>query len=47
MPGRRPWAAAGFEVTSPSSNLQRGFDDCSLRLGVAAARCRIDDELQR
>jgi hypothetical protein len=26
---------------------QRGFDDFALRLRVDAARCRIDDELQR
>ena len=39
--------AAEEQVTSPSTSPQRGLDDFALRLRIAAARCRIDDELQR
>jgi hypothetical protein len=39
--------AAEQQVTLPSVRQQRGFDDFALRPSVAAARCRIDDELER
>lgn len=39
--------AAEQQLTLPSVRLQRGFDDFALRPRVAAARCRIDDELER
>jgi hypothetical protein len=39
--------AAEQQVTLPSVRPQRGFDDFALRPRVAAARCRIDDELER
>jgi hypothetical protein len=39
--------AAEQQVTLPSVRPQRGFDDFALRTSVAAARCRIDDELER
>lgn len=39
--------AATQQVTSPSTRPQSGFDHIALRLRVAAARYRIDDELER
>ena len=39
--------AAEQQLTLPSVRPQRGFDDFALRPRVAAARCRIDDELER
>jgi hypothetical protein len=39
--------AAEQQVASPSTSPQRRFDDFALCLRVAAARCRIDDELER
>ena len=44
-------ALLGFDVqVDRGANrvaLQRGFDDFALCLRIAAARCRIDDELER
>ena len=45
-PGQ-PGGAAEQQVPATSTSQQRGFDDLALRVRVAAARCRIEDELQR
>jgi hypothetical protein len=39
--------AAEQQLTLPSVRPQRGFDVFALRPRVAAARCRIDNELER
>ncbi len=39
--------AAEQQVTASSTRPQRGFDDFTLGLCIAAAGCRVDDELER